>query len=105
MLLDVADSSTDNQYLNIFLEYVPGGSVSSLLRDFGAFREILVKHFVRQVVRGLRYLHSRDIVHRDVKGANILVDEDGTVKLSDFGIAAFVAQGEWLAIYDDRIID
>lgn len=81
------DSNTDGMYLNIFLEYVPGGSVVALLRNYGAFEEPLVCNFVRQILQGLSFLHSRDIVHRDIKGANILVDNKGGVKISDFGIS------------------
>ncbi|KAJ3499937.1 hypothetical protein NLJ89_g10008 [Agrocybe chaxingu] len=80
-------SSIDEEYLNIFLEYVPGGSVTALLRNYGAFEEPLVKNFVRQILQGLDYLHERDIIHRDIKGANILVDNKGGIKISDFGIS------------------
>ncbi|KAI6045783.1 Pkinase-domain-containing protein [Pisolithus marmoratus] len=80
-------SSVDDDYLNIFLEYVPGGSVTALLRSYGAFEEPLVKNFVRQILEGLNYLHERDIVHRDIKGANVLVDNKGGIKISDFGIS------------------
>ncbi|KAG6874181.1 hypothetical protein C0995_003727 [Termitomyces sp. Mi166 len=80
-------SSIDDEYLNIFLEYVPGGSVTALLRNYGAFEEPLVKNFVRQILEGLNYLHERDIIHRDIKGANILVDNKGGIKISDFGIS------------------
>ncbi|KAF9464737.1 hypothetical protein BDZ94DRAFT_1190676 [Collybia nuda] len=80
-------SSIDDEYLNIFLEYVPGGSVTALLRNYGAFEETLVKNFVRQILEGLDYLHERDIIHRDIKGANILVDNKGGIKISDFGIS------------------
>ncbi|KAJ6630840.1 hypothetical protein B0H10DRAFT_1774199 [Mycena sp. CBHHK59/15] len=80
-------SSLDDDYLNIFLEYVPGGSVTALLRNYGAFEETLVKNFVRQILEGLNYLHERDIIHRDIKGANILVDNKGGIKISDFGIS------------------
>ncbi|KAF7338272.1 STE11-like protein [Mycena venus] len=86
-------SSLDDDYLNIFLEYVPGGSVTALLRNYGAFEEPLVKNFVRQILEGLNYLHERDIIHRDIKGANILVDNKGGIKISDFGISKKVEDG------------
>ncbi|KAL8367295.1 hypothetical protein RB595_009191 [Gaeumannomyces hyphopodioides] len=73
--------------LNIFLEYVPGGSVQSMLNSYGALPEPLVRSFVRQILNGLSYLHNRDIIHRDIKGANILVDNKGAIKISDFGIS------------------
>ncbi len=75
------------EYLNIFLEYVPGGSVQTMLNSYGALPEPLVRSFVRQILQGLMYLHDRDIIHRDIKGANILVDNKGTIKISDFGIS------------------
>jgi mitogen-activated protein kinase kinase kinase len=79
--------SSSADYLNIFLEYVPGGSVQTMLNSYGALREPLVRSFVRQIVTGLAYLHDKDIIHRDIKGANILVDNKGGIKISDFGIS------------------
>jgi len=61
--------------------------VTALLRNYGAFEETLVKNFVRQILKGLDYLHQRNIIHRDIKGANILVDNKGGIKISDFGIS------------------
>ncbi|GAA5947906.1 hypothetical protein JCM3765_007023 [Sporobolomyces pararoseus] len=86
-IVQYLDSSTDAQHLNIFLEYVPGGSVAALLSNYGAFEEALVSKFVRQILTGLDYLHEREIIHRDIKGANILVDNKGNIKISDFGIS------------------
>ena len=80
-------ASTSADYLNIFLEYVPGGSIQTMLNSYGALREPLVRTFVRQIVDGLAYLHSQRIIHRDIKGANILVDNKGGIKISDFGIS------------------
>ncbi|KAF1977985.1 protein kinase byr2 [Bimuria novae-zelandiae CBS 107.79] len=80
-------SNSDDQHLNIFLEYVPGGSVATMLINYGPLGESLIQNFVRQILQGLSYLHSRDIIHRDIKGANILVDNKGAVKISDFGIS------------------
>ena len=79
--------SSSAEYLNIFLEYVAGGSVQTMLNSYGALPEPLVRSFVRQILTGLSYLHKRDIIHRDIKGANILVDNKGTIKISDFGIS------------------
>ncbi|EHA22382.1 hypothetical protein CBS63078_5155 [Aspergillus niger] len=80
-------TAADDQYLNIFLEYVPGGSIATMLKQYNTFQEPLIKNFVRQILAGLSYLHSRDIIHRDIKGANILVDNKGGIKISDFGIS------------------
>jgi mitogen-activated protein kinase kinase kinase len=80
-------SNSDEKNLNIFLEYVAGGSVATMLVNYGSLGETLIANFVRQILQGLNYLHSKDIIHRDIKGANILVDNKGTVKISDFGIS------------------
>ncbi|KAG0648577.1 Serine threonine-kinase ste11 [Hyphodiscus hymeniophilus] len=80
-------ASSSVEHLNIFLEYVPGGSVQTMLNSYGALREPLIRSFVRQIVTGLAYLHQREIIHRDIKGANILVDNKGVIKISDFGIS------------------
>jgi mitogen-activated protein kinase kinase kinase len=80
-------SNSDDSHLNIFLEYVPGGSVATMLVNYGPLGESLITNFVRQILTGLQYLHSSGIIHRDIKGANILVDNKGTVKISDFGIS------------------
>lgn len=46
-----------------------------------------MRNFVRQILQGLNYLHEREIIHRDIKGGNILVDNKGGIKISDFGIS------------------
>ncbi|EIE26178.1 Pkinase-domain-containing protein [Coccomyxa subellipsoidea C-169] len=75
----------DDQHLNIFLEFVPGGSIASLLAKFGSFKESVIRVYARQILLGLEYLHHNKIMHRDIKGANILVDHTGLVKVADFG--------------------
>lgn len=92
-IVQYLDSYADGTHLNIFLEYVPGGSVAALLRNYGAFEEPLVRNFVKQILHGLNFLHSQDIVHRDIKGANILVDNKSCIKISDFGISKKTESG------------
>ena len=82
----LGSNSADDKF-NIFLEYVPGGSVAAMLNSYGKLNEPLIRNFVRQILSGLSYLHSRDIIHRDIKGANVLVDGKGNITISDFGIS------------------
>ncbi|KAI5065792.1 hypothetical protein GOP47_0018416 [Adiantum capillus-veneris] len=78
--------------LNIFLEFVPGGSIASLLGKFGSFPESVIRMYSRQLLQGLEYLHKNGIMHRDIKGANILVDNKGVIKLADFGASKQVVE-------------
>ncbi|KAK8164500.1 hypothetical protein IWX90DRAFT_261456 [Phyllosticta citrichinensis] len=73
--------------ISIFLEYIPGGSIGSCLRKHGKFEEPVVSSLTRQTLLGLAYLHREGILHRDLKADNILLDLDGTCKISDFGIS------------------
>ncbi|KAG8977550.1 hypothetical protein FRC05_001408 [Tulasnella sp. 425] len=72
------------EFLNLFLEYVPGGSLGSCLGRFGAFKEDIVKSFTGQIVDGLVYLHANRIIHKDIKADNILVDPSGNCKINGF---------------------
>ncbi|KAL0917753.1 hypothetical protein M5K25_012839 [Dendrobium thyrsiflorum] len=77
--------------LSVYLEYVSGGSVYKLLQEYGSFGEPVIKNYTAQILYGLAYLHGRNTVHRDIKGANILVDPNGEVKLADFGMAKHIS--------------
>ncbi|TKY60431.1 Mitogen-activated protein kinase kinase kinase YODA [Spatholobus suberectus] len=76
--------------LSVYLEYVSGGSIHKLLQEYGPFKEPVIQNYARQIVSGLAYLHGRNTVHRDIKGANILVDPNGEIKLADFGMAKHI---------------
>ena len=72
--------------------------MTSLIRNYGAFAEPLVRNWVSQILAGLNYLHERDIIHRDIKGANMLVDNKGGIKISDFGISKKVEDSKWFGM-------
>uniref|UniRef100_A0A8D2LH61 Mitogen-activated protein kinase kinase kinase 3 n=1 Tax=Varanus komodoensis TaxID=61221 RepID=A0A8D2LH61_VARKO len=75
----------EERKLSIFVEYMPGGSIKDQLKAYGALTENVTRKYTRQILQGVFYLHSNMIVHRDIKGANILRDSAGNVKLGDFG--------------------
>lgn len=80
-------SAVVDSALHIFMEFVPSGSLAALIRKFRRLPEAVVARYTAQVLSGLAYVHERGIVHRDVKGANVLVDAAGNLKLADFGAA------------------
>ncbi|KAL2968833.1 hypothetical protein AAZX31_15G046900 [Glycine max] len=76
----------DNYKLYIFLELVTKGSLRSLYQKY-RLTDSQASAYTRQILSGLKYLHDRNVIHRDIKCANILVDANGSVKLADFGLA------------------
>ncbi|KAI8882114.1 kinase-like protein, partial [Backusella circina FSU 941] len=76
-----------DQYVYLVLEYAENGSLMSTLKAFGAFPEKLVASFCIKILKGLNYLHINQVVHCDLKAANILTTKTGDVKLTDFGVS------------------
>lgn len=81
----------DEKKLHIFQEWVPGGSVTDLINKFGAFPISVVQSYLSQILTGLAYLHQNGILHRDIKGGNVLITDHGIVKLADFGASKRLA--------------
>ncbi|KAF5382491.1 hypothetical protein D9615_003043 [Tricholomella constricta] len=88
------------EYLYIILEFCENGSLHNISKRFGKFPENLVAVYISQVLEGLVYLHDQGVIHRDIKGANILTNKDGTVKLADFGVASNTTTG----VRDDAVV-
>ena len=85
---DITMDDNNKLLFNLFMEYMPFGTVAQATRRC-RLEEAAVARYTRQIVQGLEYLHSRELVHCDIKGANILIGEDG-VKIGDLGCAKSV---------------
>uniref|UniRef100_A0A7N9AS33 Mitogen-activated protein kinase kinase kinase kinase 5 n=1 Tax=Mastacembelus armatus TaxID=205130 RepID=A0A7N9AS33_9TELE len=72
----------------ICMEYCGGGSLQDIYHVTGPLSELQIAYVSRETLQGLGYLHSKGKMHRDIKGANILLTDNGDVKLADFGVAA-----------------
>ena len=73
----------------IFLEYLEYGCLTAILDvRRGKIPEPLIAYILRQVLKATHFLHSKHIVHRDIKSDNIMISKNGDIKLGDFGYAA-----------------
>jgi len=77
--------SKENLYL--VMEYLNGGDCAALIKSLGALPEEWTRQYIAEVVLGLEYLHQRGVVHRDLKPDNLLIDQHGHLKLTDFGLS------------------
>ncbi|KAK8895129.1 Microtubule-associated serine/threonine-protein kinase 2 [Tritrichomonas musculus] len=73
--------------LYLVMEYLPGGDIYSLLQSIGSLPEDSVRVYIVQVVKALQFLRENQIIHRDLKPDNILVDSNGFLRLTDFGLS------------------
>ncbi|NXS91239.1 M3K1 kinase, partial [Jacana jacana] len=88
-IIRMLGATCEKSNYNLFIEWMAGGSVAHLLSKYGAFKESVIINYTEQLLRGLSYLHENQIIHRDVKGANLLIDSTGhRLRIADFGAAA-----------------
>lgn len=85
----------DNCNLFMDLEYIPGGELFSHLRRAGRFNEARTKFYAAQIVLTLEYLQNVDIIYRDLKPENLLFDDHGYLRVTDFGFAKHVVGRTW----------
>ncbi|XP_037082221.1 serine/threonine-protein kinase LATS1-like [Pollicipes pollicipes] len=79
-------SFQDKDSLYFVMDYIPGGDLMSLLIKFGIFEEPLARFYITELTCALEYVHKMGFIHRDIKPDNILIDREGHIKLTDFGL-------------------
>ena len=86
-IVDVYDVSLEGDALYIVMEYIDGITLKEYMEKKGVLSDVEALHFIKQILKGLAHAHERGIVHRDIKPHNIILLKDGTIKITDFGIA------------------
>lgn len=77
----------DDTNLYMLLEYVVGGELFSHLRRAGRFTNDMTRFYASEIVLAIEYLHSKNIIYRDLKPENLLIDHQGHIRITDFGFA------------------
>ncbi|RKP04689.1 kinase-like domain-containing protein, partial [Thamnocephalis sphaerospora] len=80
-------SFQSKDYLYLVMEYLNGGDCASLVKTLGGLTEDWARSYLAEVTLGLEYLHGLGVIHRDMKPDNLLIDQDGHLKLTDFGLS------------------
>jgi len=88
-------SFQDEKNLYMVMEYVIGGELFSQLRKAGRFSNEASRFYAAEIVLALEYLHDKNIVYRDLKPENLLIDREGHMKITDFGFAKYVEDRTW----------
>lgn len=93
-LVAVYDQGVDRQYPFLVMELVEGGTLRELLRERGPMPPHAAAAVLAPVLSGLAVAHRAGLVHRDVKPENVLISDDGEVKIADFGLVRAVAEAK-----------
>ncbi|OHT07177.1 CAMK family protein kinase [Tritrichomonas foetus] len=92
-VVQILDLHKDERNFYIFMEYCPNGDFFQFIIKNNTLNEPLAAYCLLQILEGLKYIHKLGIAHRDMKPENILIDENGHLKISDFGLSRFVGKG------------
>ncbi|KAI8977880.1 kinase-like domain-containing protein [Pilobolus umbonatus] len=94
-LVNLWGTFQDDSNLYMVMDYVPGGELFSVLRKSKRFPDHVAKFYAAEVTLAIEYLHNKNIVYRDLKPENLLLDANGHIKITDFGFAKYVPDITW----------
>lgn len=92
-------SFQDEHYLYLIMEYVPGGDLMNLLIKWDTFTEEQTRFYIAETIIAIESIHALDYIHRDIKPDNLLIDAQGHVKLSDFGLCTGLETNKFTQLY------
>ncbi|KAI8973883.1 kinase-like domain-containing protein [Pilobolus umbonatus] len=94
-LVNMWGTFQDNVSLFMVMDYVPGGELFSVLRRSQRFPDHVAKFYAAEVILAIEYMHSKNVIYRDLKPENLLLDSQGHIKITDFGFAKHVPDITW----------
>ena len=103
-IVNMLDVGQDGEIRYIVMEYVKGQTLKELIRKSGRIRPARAVQMTMRILAAVDHAHRNHIVHRDIKPQNILVDENGVVKVADFGIARLTTSGSTLTQNDGNVL-
>ncbi|CEI87821.1 Putative AGC/PKA protein kinase [Rhizopus microsporus] len=94
-LVNLWGTFQDDANLYMVMDYVPGGELFSVLRKSKRFPDHVAKFYAAEVTLAIEYLHNKNVIYRDLKPENLLLDANGHIKITDFGFAKYVPDITW----------
>ena len=85
-IVELKSSFTDDKYLYLVMEYLPGGDLMNLLIEKDVFTEDQARFYTAEMILSIECVHKLEYIHRDLKPDNVLIDKNGHLKLTDFGL-------------------
>ncbi|XP_022982350.1 serine/threonine-protein kinase tricorner [Cucurbita maxima] len=98
-------SFQDAEYLYLIMEYLPGGDMMTLLMREDTLTENVAKFYIAQSVLAIESIHRHNYIHRDIKPDNLLLDKNGHMKLSDFGLCKPLDSLTLSALHENKAMD
>lgn len=94
MMLSFVKSFKDAQHIYFLLEYIKGSELFDVIREIGVLKKAVGRFYISSLILSVEYLHMKNIIYRDLKPENVMVESDGYLKLIDMGTAKELKQNK-----------